>query len=57
MSSHYKMLVAAVYEELENQVNLYLEDGYTLAQPMTVVNGEQLVQVMIKYDDAALSHR
>lgn len=50
MSSRYKAIVAASFEDLENQVNLYLEDGYTVAQPMVVVNGEQLVQVVIKHD-------
>ena len=52
MSSRYKAIVATSYEDLENQVNLYLQDGYSVAQPMFVANEEQLVQVMIKHDNA-----
>ena len=60
MSSRYKMLVDTVPSELENQVNLYLQDGYTVAQPMVVANAghvTKLIQVMIKYEDSALLNR
>lgn len=52
MSDRYKTIVTASYEDLDREVNLYLQDGYILAQPMFVVNGEQVVQVMVKHDDS-----
>jgi len=57
MSSRYKILVDTVPSELENQVNLHLQDGYTVAQPMVAVSVGQytkLFQVMIKYEDALM---
>ena len=56
MSSRYKILTANLRAELEAQVNLYLEDGYVLAQPLMVIESE-LVQVMIKHDDTVLIGR
>ena len=57
MSDTYKTIVKATYEDLDREVNLYLEDGYVLAQPMFVVNGEQVVQVMLKHGDSMIMNR
>ena len=57
MSDTYKTIVKGSYEDLDREVNLYLEDGYVLAQPMFVVNGEQVVQVMVKHGDSMIMNR
>ena len=51
MSSRYKWVTATEWVDLEREVNLQLEDGYVIAQPMFIEDGRYCVQVMIKHDN------